>query len=388
MISATHESIRNSLDPETQLHMTSLQESLMNSQLNFNHSAAPQNYIHQNVDFAKVFDNDDLNQLFYESFKHDSLEPTPLGGGSGLSKSNSLDGLAFLCNSGLGGALNSAFHQQTAPLVNNNNFSLPQATSTFDSPIMSNNQSSMNHNATSSNQSSNPFVNVMLIVDPTTQKVICPRQTLQYQNGLKTESHIVGPAVLDNVNQAQGIDIQQLLHQQVFGSNVPTANTTLGTSGLFSTHSITPPPMSNSDQASSRSSKGTVLEPTELPPLRALSAYNFFFRDERERVLNGGSQELTEDKASQLLQDHWGRDRTKKRRHRKTHGKIDFTTLSKLISTRWKELPEQDKEFYRQVAAKDWERYQRELGEHKSKVHQAHVERHQSVVENHLAVVA
>jgi HMG (high mobility group) box len=71
------------------------------------------------------------------------------------------------------------------------------------------------------------------------------------------------------------------------------------------------------------------------------------------------------DKQQVLLAAHWNQDRTKKRRHRKSHGKIDFTSLSRLISSRWKELPDCRKDFYRQVAAQDWERFQRELEEYK-----------------------
>jgi len=37
-----------------------------------------------------------------------------------------------------------------------------------------------------------------------------------------------------------------------------------------------------------------------------------------------------------------------------------------LISARWKELPEDRKDFYREVASKDWERYQTELTEYKA----------------------
>ena len=81
--------------------------------------------------------------------------------------------------------------------------------------------------------------------------------------------------------------------------------------------------------------------------------------------MNGGENEWTLDKQQLLLAAHWNQDRTKKRRHRKSHGKIDFTSLSRLISSRWKELPDCRKDFYRQVAAQDWERFQRELDEYK-----------------------
>lgn len=106
-------------------------------------------------------------------------------------------------------------------------------------------------------------------------------------------------------------------------------------------------------------------KPQPQSPLRALSAYNYFFCSEREHILNGSEPEYSVSKQDRLLQEHWGRDRTKKRRHRKTHGKIDFTTLSKRISAAWKALSEEHKDFYRQVAARDWERYQDELGRYK-----------------------
>lgn len=109
------------------------------------------------------------------------------------------------------------------------------------------------------------------------------------------------------------------------------------------------------------------IDPTNQPPLRALSAYNFFFRDERERLLYNVSKVLDDEKCRKLLTEHWHRDRTQKRRHRKTHGKIPFTQLSKIVSSQWKKLTEDQKDFYRGVSAKDWARYQRELEEYKAK---------------------
>jgi len=158
---------------------------------------------------------------------------------------------------------------------------------------------------------------------------------------------------------------------------------------------------------------------TEGQPIRPLSAYNFFFSDEREKVLKESQQpqktnsnsdvavggdndthnaskenetvatadrpkiegsieegegingvkvvvveeELFEEKKKRLLAQHINKDRTKRRPHRKTHGKIGFTDLSKIIGKRWRELPEERKQIYRDIASADLERYQREVAE-------------------------
>jgi HMG (high mobility group) box len=117
--------------------------------------------------------------------------------------------------------------------------------------------------------------------------------------------------------------------------------------------------------------KDTAEEMVQVQPLRPLSAYNYFFRDERERILRQShdfdpnitseNYPYTEKQQQVLLHEYWSQDRTQKRRHRKTHGKITFTALSKLVSKRWKQLQPEQKEFYQHVACKDWKRYQEDL---------------------------
>jgi HMG (high mobility group) box len=100
-------------------------------------------------------------------------------------------------------------------------------------------------------------------------------------------------------------------------------------------------------------------------PLRPLSAYNYFFRVERERILFGTEPDddysYTVDQQDRILREHWNHDRTAKRRHRKTHGKISFTELSKLVGKRWKTLPLSQKDFYKQTALRDLERFRCEM---------------------------
>ncbi|KAL3783118.1 hypothetical protein HJC23_012454 [Cyclotella cryptica] len=49
-----------------------------------------------------------------------------------------------------------------------------------------------------------------------------------------------------------------------------------------------------------------------------------------------------------------------KRVHRKTHGKVAFTTLAQTVGRRWKELPEEAKKRYKDLAELDRERYKKE----------------------------
>ena len=49
-----------------------------------------------------------------------------------------------------------------------------------------------------------------------------------------------------------------------------------------------------------------------------------------------------------------------KRVHRKSHGKVAFTTLAKTVGQRWRNLPEENKKRYKQMAEIDRTRYRKE----------------------------
>eukprot|EP00977_Amphora_coffeiformis_P021307 scaffold9178_cov176-Amphora_coffeaeformis.AAC.3 len=227
------------------------------------------------------------------------------------------------------------------------------------------------------------FVNLYMIVDPRSGRLVCPEQTLTFKNGSTVSTARIGPSFLaDAANK--GIlnhPLRDLTSMNPFTlPDPPTIRQSVSNSlnnkkdsDLFAL--VSSNPFGHQDVGSHA---GTVLDtkvatPNATPqanqeatnqPLRALSAYNFFFQAERDRIINGCTEkdeDRSDFKKRRLLEAHWNRDRTKKRRHRKSHGRISFVELSKEISNRWKKLPDKKKEFYREVAAMDFNRYQCEL---------------------------
>eukprot|EP00579_Thalassiosira_antarctica_P032819 CAMPEP_0201994374 /NCGR_PEP_ID=MMETSP0905-20130828/2236_1 /ASSEMBLY_ACC=CAM_ASM_000554 /TAXON_ID=420261 /ORGANISM="Thalassiosira antarctica, Strain CCMP982" /LENGTH=458 /DNA_ID=CAMNT_0048549333 /DNA_START=31 /DNA_END=1407 /DNA_ORIENTATION=+ len=128
-------------------------------------------------------------------------------------------------------------------------------------------------------------------------------------------------------------------------------------------------------------------------PRRPLSAYNIFFSEMRETILKENEDnDKTECKAewrknatdadeavtikpfAEEKQEHpkdmeaFTQNLMKKRLnkkpikrvHRKSHGKVSFTTLAKTVGQRWRELPEEQKKKYKDLAEIDRARYRKE----------------------------
>jgi hypothetical protein len=80
-------------------------------------------------------------------------------------------------------------------------------------------------------------------------------------------------------------------------------------------------------------------------PKRPLSAYNIFFRKERQVLLG-----------EDLALEFEITDQTR-RKHRKTHGKIGFAEMAKLVGQRWKKLDTTTKQGFEEQANAEKKRY-------------------------------
>jgi hypothetical protein len=95
-------------------------------------------------------------------------------------------------------------------------------------------------------------------------------------------------------------------------------------------------------------------------PKRPLSAYNFFFKEEREKILK---VVLAEDPTTVqpdpeaddfLEEEHIGR-------LKKEGGKVSFEEMGKIIGQRWKNIDPDRLSKYSEMAAEDTERYKTEM---------------------------
>ena len=126
-------------------------------------------------------------------------------------------------------------------------------------------------------------------------------------------------------------------------------------------------------------------------PRRPLSAYNYFYIDERERILQqkyedaGTVSEATtaadpiksvkgdntckddydiemSDPVREMLERQKTRSNEGRRRpHRKRHGVVSFQELAKTIASRWRSLPADQVQYYRKIASFDLRRYQAQM---------------------------
>ena len=98
-------------------------------------------------------------------------------------------------------------------------------------------------------------------------------------------------------------------------------------------------------------------------PKRPLSAYNYFFKEEREKILKllEGDKEVENDPSTDDYISEAELEKLRKNDKDGTHKSPKFEELGKLIGTRWKALPPDRLTRYSELASEDTERYRKEM---------------------------
>lgn len=210
-----------------------------------------------------------------------------------------------------------------------------------------------------------------------TEGAVLLRQRLHHQRLLEQRLFLANQMEADYLWEQREHKILRLLAMARGGAMLPSPTSILPSplgrqtmDAAVSMHGVSPL-SSRSFIASTGSMKGSVKKvvPTKAvtkPPIkkfrrkpkdqprRALSAYNIFFKDERQRILDRIPDPVVATDGDEIS--------ARKRNNKKSpHGKIGFESLAKMIGQRWQEIGPEEIEYYKVKADEDKKRYQEEM---------------------------
>lgn len=121
-----------------------------------------------------------------------------------------------------------------------------------------------------------------------------------------------------------------------------------------------------------KKSKKRTWKKVEGRPKRPLSAYNVFFRAERERMISTLANDNGTKQSHKKRGDSQSHLMTAKHVHRSSHGKIGFSNMAKTVASKWKSLPSEQLKMYEAQAFSDKLRFNQEMRRWKleQKLHQ------------------
>ena len=122
---------------------------------------------------------------------------------------------------------------------------------------------------------------------------------------------------------------------------------------MSSTFCLLPSP--SSDIKPFNSAKRRSWKKPKDKPKRPLSAYNLFFQHEREKIIASLPESKESVQHNRLTEDE------RRRKHRKTHGKIGFADLARSIAHNWRMIDKPDRSMFEARADIEKARYKKEL---------------------------
>jgi hypothetical protein len=105
--------------------------------------------------------------------------------------------------------------------------------------------------------------------------------------------------------------------------------------------------------------KRTTRKKPKDKPKRPLSAYNFFFKEEREKILKVLNDEEAENSQDEKSEDYLTPEQIVSLK--KEGGKVSFEEMGKIIGRRWKNINPDKLSKFQELANDDTERYKQEM---------------------------